>query len=68
MQRSASDVAPGFEADMLLPYVSDLGFEVETVQSDEGLGTCFVAVLPRYDVDDYLEKEADPTGAADASN
>lgn len=27
-----------------------------TVQSAEGLGTCFVAVLPRYDVDDYLEK------------
>lgn len=28
-----------------------------TVQSDENLGTCFLAVLPRYDVDDYLERE-----------
>ncbi len=28
-----------------------------TVQSDEQLGTCYLAVLPRYDVDDYLERE-----------
>ena len=27
-----------------------------TLQSDEGRGTCFLAILPRYDVDDYLEK------------
>jgi K+-sensing histidine kinase KdpD len=37
-----------------------------TIQSDERLGTCLLAVLPRYDIDDYLEKELGEFGRPDA--
>ncbi len=33
-----------------------------TVQSDEGTGTAFLAILPRFDIDDYLEKDAELRG------
>lgn len=30
-----------------------------TIESDKTLGTCVLAVLPRYDVDDFLERESE---------
>jgi signal transduction histidine kinase len=39
-----------------------------TLQSDEGLGACFLAVLPRYDIDDYLEKEFEESSQANCGD
>ena len=77
MQRSPSELTPGSETNALLPYVTDLEFEVDrlgvglavvkllveqsggtlSVESLEGRGTSFLATLPRYDINDYLNPE-----------